>query len=184
MKKHFLAILGLLILSFTACRKTADQPLANPDARVGQDIAADAAVKLFYDFVIKVKPFCAVHTLTINDCGNASYTPWQSTGGCLTPGNFFNGLVIGSGNPQLASTPPTFVNLGATYLIFDNSTSATRDVLSVTFYAGYNQLHKPTISYDATTRKFTISSVGNTAFVSVSKFSYTGVIAPGVTEFC
>lgn len=178
MKKSLLASIGLLLLLFMgACKKTTTESINGS----GETAATEAAA---YDFVISATPLCKVLTLTINDCGDGSYKPWKSTGGCTSGTNVFNGLVIGSGNPLLLTQPATFVNIGATYLIFDNSTTAVRDALSITFKPGYTAAHKPTVSYNATTRKFTITNLGNTSFVTVSKFSFSGPIGPGIAEFC
>jgi hypothetical protein len=181
MKKIILAMLGLTIVGLISCKKNIETPVAAESA-VNTGLATEAAV-VYYDFVIGVQTGCAGTVLTINDCGNASYTPWKSTTNCSGT-NSFNGTVFGSGNPLLINNPPTFTNLGATYLIFNNNTTATRDVLSVIFKPGYNASHKPTVTYNASTRKFTIVNAGNPTYVTVTKFSYTGLIAPGVIEFC
>jgi hypothetical protein len=181
MKRIILAMLGLAIISFISCRKNIEAP-ATAEQVVQQQASAEAPAP-YYDFVIGVKTGCTGTVLTINDCGNGSYTPWNSTTNC-SGANSFNGTVIGSGNPLLINNPPTFINLGATYLIFNNNTTATRDVLSVIFKPGYNASHKPTVTYNASTRKFTIVNAGNPTYVTVTKFSYTGLIAPGVIEFC
>jgi hypothetical protein len=181
MKRIILAMFGLAIISFISCRKNIETPAAAESA-VNSGPAAEAPA-VYYDFVIGVNTGCTGAVLTINDCGNGSYTPWSSTKNC-TGANNFNGTVIGSGNPLLLTQPATFINLGATYLIFNNNTTATRDVLSVIFKPGYNASHKPTITYNASTRKFTIVNAGNPTYVTVTKFSYTGLIAPGVIEFC
>ncbi len=181
MKRIILAMFGLATIGFISCSKNTEAPAATEQAAKQQ--ATIEAPAPYYDFVIGVKTGCAGTVLTINDCGNGSYTPWNSTINC-TGANNFNGTVFGSGNPLLINNPPTFINLGATYLIFNNNTTATRDVLSVIFKPGYNASHKPTITYNASTRKFTIVNAGNAAFVTVTKFSYTGLIAPGVIEFC
>jgi hypothetical protein len=184
MKKLLLATLALTAIFVTACRKDGGSSTVNETDTPQSKAAADnTTAKVFYDFVVTIPASCTAKTLTINDCGDASYKIWTSTANC-TGGNSFNGTVFGSGNPLLLTNPPTFPNLGATYHIFDNNTSATRDVLSITFYTGYNASHKPTISYNTFTRKFTIVNAGNPAFVNVFKFSYSGVIAPGVIEFC
>jgi hypothetical protein len=181
MKRIILAMFGLATISFISCRKNIEVPAAAEQV-VQQQAATEAPVP-YYDFVIGVKTGCAGTVLTINDCGDASYKAWNSTTSC-TGANNFNGTVFGSGNPLLVNNPPTFPNLGATYNIFNNNTTATRDVLSITFHPGYNVSHKPTITYNATTRKFTIVNAGNPTYVTVTKFSYTGLIAPGVIEFC
>jgi hypothetical protein len=181
MKKIMAAFLGLVVFTFSSCKKNVEAPATSGnELRQGSVIQASA---IYYDFVIDVQTGCAGTVLTINDCGDASYTPWQSTTNCSGT-NRFNGTVIGSGNPLLLTQPATFTNLGVTYLIFNNNTSATRDVLNVTFKPGYNASHKPSISYNATTRKFKIINAGNPAYVTVSIFSYTGIIAPGIVEFC
>jgi hypothetical protein len=181
MKRVFLAMFGLAIIGLISCKKNIEAPVATESvAAISPGVEAAA---IYYDFVISAKTGCAGAVLTINNCADASYTPWNSTTSCYSS-NSFNGTVIGSGNPLLLSQPATFPNLGATFLIFNNNTTATRDVLSVTFLAGYNGSHKPTITYNVTTRKFTIVNAGNPAYVTVSKFSYTGLIAPGVIEFC
>jgi hypothetical protein len=181
MKRIILAMFGLATISFISCKKNTEMPAAAESA-VNAGPAAEAPAA-YYDFVIGVKTGCAGTVLTINDCGNGSYTPWNSTTNCSGANNF-NGTVIGSGNPLLLTQPATFTNIGATYLIFNNNTTATRDVLSVIFKPGYNASHKPTITYNASTRIFTIVNAGNPAYVTVTKFSYTGLIAPGVIEFC
>jgi hypothetical protein len=181
MKRVLLAIFGLAIIGLSSCKKNLETPVA-PEPAANTGPATEAPV-VYYDFVISAKTGCAGAVLTINDCGNGSYTPWSSTTSCSGTNNF-NGTVFGSGNPLLLTNPPTFINIGATYLIFNNSTTATRDVLSVIFKPGYTAAHKPTITYNVTTRKFTIVNAGNPAFVTVTKFSYTGLIAPGVIEFC
>jgi hypothetical protein len=181
MKRVLLAMFGLAIIGLISCKKDLETPAA-AESPVTRN-AGTQSPAVYYDFVIGVKTGCGGTALTINDCGDASYKIWNSTTNCSGANNF-NGTVFGSGNPLLLTNPPTFPNIGATYLIFNNSTTATRDVLSVTFYTGYNASHKPTITYNASTRKFTIVNAGNPAFVSVSKFSYTGIIAPGVLEFC
>jgi hypothetical protein len=181
MKRIILAMFGLATIGFISCRKNIEAPAAAEQA-VQQQAAAEAPAP-YYDFVIGVKTGCSGAVLTINDCGNGSYTPWNSTTSCSGTNNF-NGTVIGSGNPLLLTQPATFTNLGATYLIFNNNTTATRDVLSVIFKPGYNASHKPVITYNVSTRKFTIVNAGNPTYVTVTKFSYTGLIAPGVIEFC
>jgi hypothetical protein len=181
MKRIIMAMFALAAISFVSCRKNTDLP-ATPEQASPQQATAESATPN-YDFVINVKAGCAGAALTINDCGDASYKIWNSTTNC-SGANSFNGTVFGSGNPLLLTNPPTFPTLGVTYNIFDNSTTATRDVLSITFYPGYNASHKPTISYNASTRKFTIVNAGNPTYVSVTKFSYTGLIASGVIEFC
>jgi hypothetical protein len=174
----FMAIAGLSAIAFTNCRKNQALPAA-PSETVETTLPTAAAV--YYDFVVGVTNTCSKVTLTINDCGNGSYKSWPSAGVCN--GNNFNGTVAGSGNPLLGTSPATFPNVGATYLIFVN-TWATRDVLQVIFKPGYNASHQPTVTYHSSTRKFTISSVGNPTYVSITKFSYTGLIGPGGVEFC
>jgi hypothetical protein len=182
MKKVFPAVLAFTAFLFNACTK--DNPRNEAGLTETETITTNAAAPLvYYDFVISSTASCSGHVLTINDCGDASYKTWNSSKNCGGT-TFFNGTVAGSGNPLLLNNPPTFPNIGATYNIFNNATTATRDVLSVTFKTGYNASHKPTISYNPITRKFTIVNAGNPAFVTVTKFSYTGLIAPGVIEFC
>ncbi len=181
MKKSLPAILAILFIFSISCNKDSGQTSSdNGNAPLKETPQVES---IYYDFVITTTAGCKGQVLTINDCGDGSYKTWQSTKNC-TGGNQFNGLVANSGNPLLASNPATFPNIGATYLIFNNATTATRDVLSVTFHTGYNASHKPTVSYNPTTRQFTITNAGNPTYVSVSKFSYTGLIQPGVIEFC
>jgi hypothetical protein len=169
----FTAIFGLSMFAFTGCRKN-QEASAKPEQSV--EVTALAAPAAVSDFVVGVSNTCSKITLTINDCGNGTYKNWQSGGSCS--GNNFNGTVAGNG-----SANPTFPNIGATYLIFAN-TSATRDVLQVIFKPGYNASHAPNVTYNSSTRKFTIVSAGNPTYVSVSKFSYTGLIGIGFAEFC
>jgi hypothetical protein len=181
MKKIMPAIMAfttLFLFSNCSREKTVTQQTDDTEIR-----GAAAATKVYYDFVVSTSAGCNGHVLTINDCGDGSYKTWQSTKNC-NGGNSFNGTVAGSGNPLLLTNPATFPIIGATYNIFNNFTTATRDVLSVTFKPGYNASHKPTISYNPSTRKFTVTNAGNPAFITVTVFSYTGIIAPGVLEFC
>jgi hypothetical protein len=172
-----MATFGLFLLTFIGCQKNREAPAKPQESVEATGLAAPAAV---YDFTVSVSNTCSKISLTINDCGNGIYKNWQSGGTCSD--NNFNGTVAGSGNPLLG-TNPTFPNIGATYLIFAN-TSATRDVLQVVFKPGYNASHAPTVTYNSSTRKFTIVSAGNPTYVSVSKFSYTGLIGIGFAEFC
>lgn len=178
MKKIFFAALfACTMLLLNSCRKQAIQPVTT---ETEPTVAAATAVT--YDFVVSVSNTCSKINLTVNDCGSGSYNNWQSVGNC-TAGNNFNGTVAGSGNPLLGSGPATFPNVGATYLIFAN-TASTKDVLQVVFKTGYNASHAPTVTYNASTRKFTIVNAGNPTYVTVSKFSYTGLIGIGFAEFC
>lgn len=182
MKRMLPAFLAFAFIFSAACTKDS---VNNSPAFVecGTGTSDNPTGKIYYDFIVRASANCSGNVLTINDCGDASYKAWYSTSSC-SGSTIFNGLVSGSGNPLLFSNPATFPNIGATYNIFDNSTTATRDVLSVTFHTGYNASHKPTISYNTSTRTFTISNYGNPTYITVTKFSYTGIIAPGILEFC
>jgi hypothetical protein len=184
MKKAMFAFVAFVSLFAIACNKENETATDATETQSGSAPAtASTESAPQYDFVIDVPQRCRPWKLTINDCGDASYKDWLSTANCNIE-NKFNGLVVGSGNPLMPGVAPTFPTLGVTYHIFDNSTTATRDVLSVTFRTGYNMTHKPTISYNPTTRKFTIVNAGNSTYISVFKFSHTGLIQSGVIEFC
>lgn len=175
-KVLFAALFGFSLFAFTACRKNTTMPVTMANSPTAERSA------VYYDFIVGVTNTCNAVTLTVNNCGTGSYTPWQSTGTC-TNGNNFNGTVAGSGNPLLLSNPATFPNIGATYHIFAN-TFAVKDVLQITFRSGYNATHKPTINYNSATRKFTVVNAGNPAYVTVNVFSYSGFIGVGFAEFC
>jgi hypothetical protein len=184
MRKILPAFLAFVFVFSFSCSKNSNSDNPGMENTSAKEIAnATPAAAVFYDFVITTNSGCNGHVLTINDCGDGSYKNWTSTKNCTTA-NQFNGLVAGSGNPLLSSNPATFPYIGATYIMFNNTTTAVRDALFVTFKTGYNASHKPTVSYNPTTRKFTITNAGNPSFVTVSKASFSGLIGPGYVEFC